>query len=158
MKRTQLRHALVAVAVGAVVLTGCSGGEEAAAGKGSAPSAADKPKPQDKPTKAEAPASKDVRIVKAGVEDHQTWGPKAYVVHYEAKNSSDTTAAYYAEIEFLDKDGDHLGQTGITVDKLGPGKTSEGNTAPLEAEIRNGKQSDIRSARVTKVDRTATDG
>ncbi|MFJ7489739.1 hypothetical protein ACIQZB_00510 [Streptomyces sp. NPDC097727] len=154
MKRTQLRHALVAVAVGAVVLTGCSGGEEAAAEKGSAPSAADKSEPQDKPTKAEAPASRDVQIVKAGVEDHQTWGPKAYVVHYEAKNNGTGAANYYAEIEFLDKDGDHLGQTGITVDKLGPGKTSTGDTAPLEAEIRNGKLTDIRSARVTKVDRT----
>ncbi|MGW1353024.1 hypothetical protein ACWCQE_27715 [Streptomyces sp. NPDC002409] len=154
MKSIKLRHVLVAVAVGAVGLTGCSGGEEAAAEKGSASQAANKPKPQDKPTKTEAPAAQDVRIVKAGVEDHQTWGPKAYVVHYEAKNSGASVTSLYAEIEFLDKDGDHLGQTGITVDKLGPGKTSTKDTAPLEAEITNGKISDIRSARVTTVERT----
>ncbi|MFF4179658.1 hypothetical protein [Streptomyces sp. NPDC001750] len=154
MKCAQLRHVLVAVAVGAVVLTGCSGGEEAAAEKGSASQAADKPKAQEQPTKAEESASQDVRLVKTGVEDHQTWGPKAYVVHYKVTNSGPAAANYFAEIEFLDKDGDHLGQTGITVDKLGPGKVSEGDTAPLEAEIRNGKLTDIRSARVTKVDRT----
>ncbi|MET8747244.1 hypothetical protein [Streptomyces sp. NPDC004728] len=158
MKRTQLRHALVAVAVGAVVLTGCSGGEEAAAGKGSASSAADKPKPQDKPTKAEVPASKDVRIVKAGVEDHQTWGPKAYVVHYTITNGGSGAANYFAGLEFLDRDGDVLGSTGVTADKLGAGKTHTGDTAPLESEIRNGKMSDIRSVRVSQVDRTAADG
>ncbi|WP_406501619.1 hypothetical protein OHA04_27795 [Streptomyces sp. NBC_01590] len=155
MKCAQFRHALAAVAVGAVVLTGCSGGEETGAGKGSASQAAEKP--ADKPTTAEAgKAAKDVRIVKAGVEDHQTWGPKAYVVHYSATNSGAEAADLYAELEFLDKDGDHLGQTGITVDKLGPGKTATGNTAPLDAEIRNGKIADIRSVRVSQVDRTAS--
>ncbi|MFJ2882417.1 hypothetical protein ACIQGT_14150 [Streptomyces sp. NPDC093108] len=157
MKRThrRLRHVLVAAAMGTLVLTGCSGGEEAAAGKGTASQAADKPGPQNEGAKTKRPAAAlDVRIVTAGVEDHKTWGPRAFVVHYKATNSGSQPASYYAEIEFLDQDGDHLGQTGITVDKLGPGKTSTGDTAPLESEIRNGQLTDIRSARVTKVDRT----
>ncbi|MFB6991404.1 hypothetical protein ACFC0C_24880 [Streptomyces sp. NPDC056178] len=42
----------------------------------------------------------------------------------------------------------------FTVDRLGRGKTSTGNTAPLDAEITNGKIRDIRSVRVSTVDRT----
>ncbi|MFG2404219.1 hypothetical protein ACGFR8_07745 [Streptomyces brevispora] len=103
---------------------------------------------------AEAAASKDVKVVRSGVEDHETWGKGAYVVRYEVTNHGSEAADYYAELEFLDKDGDHLGQTGVTVDKLGAGKTSKADTAPLKAEITNGKIADIASVRVSAVDRT----
>ncbi|MFJ5726333.1 hypothetical protein [Streptomyces sp. NPDC093149] len=96
----------------------------------------------------------DVKVTKSGFEDHEMWGPGAYVVHYEVTNQGRGAASYCAELEFLDKDGDHLGQTGITVDKLGRGKTSKGNTAPLDAEITNGKIRDIRSVRVSTADQT----
>ncbi|MCX4792421.1 MULTISPECIES: hypothetical protein [unclassified Streptomyces] len=43
----------------------------------------------------------------------------------------------------------------MTADKLGAGKTHKGDTAPLEAEIRNGKLSDIKGVRVLQVDRTS---
>lgn len=160
MKCLQLRHALAVVATSAIALTGCSGsGDAKSSGAGaSASQAAEKPAEKSAGGAAKAPApdaaKKDVKVTKSGFEDHETWGPGAYVVHYEVTNQGRGAASYYAELEFLDKDGDHLGQTGISADKLGQGKTSTGNTAPLDAEIRNGKIADIRSVRVTKVDRT----
>ncbi|MFI8008431.1 hypothetical protein [Streptomyces sp. NPDC086010] len=57
-------------------------------------------------------------------------------------------------LEFLDADGDVLGSTGVTADKLGPGKTNRGGTAPLESEIANGPMASIKSVRVSEVDRT----
>ncbi|MFJ8852328.1 hypothetical protein [Streptomyces sp. NPDC102437] len=160
MKCLQLRHVLAVVVTSAIALTGCSGGEDAKNSDTGASASRAAEKPAEKPADgaAEAPAAdaarKDVKVTKSGFEDHQTWGPGAYVVHYEVTNQGRGAASYYAELEFLDKDGDHLGQTGITADKLGQGKVSTGNTAPLDAEIRNGKIKDIRSVRVTKVDRT----
>lgn len=104
--------------------------------------------------KKEADTKVDVKITKSGVEDHEVWGPDAYVIHYTITNSGPAAADYYAELEVLDKDGDHLGQTGITADKLGPGKSKTGDTGVLDAEVQNGKLSDIASTRVSKVDRT----
>lgn len=53
----------------------------------------------------------------------------------------------------LDRDRDHLGQTGVTADKLGPGKSKVAGIGLLDAKVQNGKLSDITSARVSKVDR-----
>ncbi|MEH0402908.1 hypothetical protein ACFY7V_03715 [[Kitasatospora] papulosa] len=105
----------------------------------------------------DAPAAgslKDARIVGSGVEDHETWGAGAYVVRYEITNSGAAAADYFVGLEFLDADGDVLGSTGVTADKLGPGKTNRGDTAPLESEISNGPMSAIKSVRVSEVDRT----
>lgn len=41
----------------------------------------------------------------------------------------------------LDKDGDNLGETGLTANKLAVGKIHTGNTAPPEAEITTSKVS-----------------
>lgn len=101
----------------------------------------------------EASHKKDVTITKSGVEDHEGWGDGAYVVHYKITNGGDVQADYFAGLEFLDADGDVLGTTGITADKLGPGKSSTGDTAPVESEIENGKMTDIRDVRVSQVDR-----
>lgn len=103
--------------------------------------------------KKEADTVADVKITKAGVEDHEVWGPGAYVVHYTITNRGTEVADIYSEIEVLDKDGDHLGQTGVTADKLGPGKSKVGDIGLLDAEVENGKLGDIASARVSKVDR-----
>ncbi|MDX2922782.1 hypothetical protein [Streptomyces sp. NE06-03C] len=88
------------------------------------------------------------------MEDHETWGPKAYVVRYEVTNGGDGAADYFAQFEFLDGDGDVLGSTGVTADKLGAGKTHKGDTAPLPAEITNGDLADIKKVRVSLVERT----
>lgn len=141
----------VAAVLLAGLLTGCGGTEDAGGGdaKGGAAASA----PAAKKSEASA-ASKDVKILKAGVEDHEVWGDGAYVVHYKITNSGEDEANYFAEIRLVDKDGDHLGQTGVTADRLGPGKSSSGDIGVLEAEITNGKLSDIVGAKVGTVDRT----
>ncbi|MFD8592315.1 FxLYD domain-containing protein [Streptomyces sp. NPDC059637] len=101
-----------------------------------------------------AAAMRDVEITGSGVEDHDVWGPGAYVVRYKVTNGGNEAADYFVGLEFLDKDGDVLGSTGVTADKLGPGKTKEADAAPLEAEIENGEIADIRSVRVSEVQRT----
>lgn len=100
-------------------------------------------------------ARSHVRIVEAGtVADHPLWSGGSYVVDYAVTNGGDAAASYYAELKFLDRDGDTLGSTGVTVDELGPGKTAKGNTAPLAVEITNGKIGDIRSVEIGEVTRT----
>jgi hypothetical protein len=75
-------------------------------------------------------------------------------VKYEVTNGGKDAANYFVGLEFLDRDGDVLGSTGVTADKLGPGKTHKGDTAPVESEITNGSPKDIKSVRVSTVDRT----
>ncbi|MGW1840676.1 hypothetical protein [Streptomyces sp. NPDC002067] len=135
------------------LLTGCSGADEEGKGGAEKPSAPASAKVDGSGAEKSA-ASKDVTIVKSGVEDHKVWGPTAYVVHYEITNHGTGPANYFAQLEFLDKDGDVLGSTGITADKLGAGKTKAGDIAPVETEIENGKPKDIKSVRVSQVDRT----
>lgn len=150
---------VIAGVAAAGALTGCAGADgDGGAAKNPAASASSSAAPEkDADDAEEAPAagaSKDVKIVSSGVKDHETWGPKAFVVAYEITNHGDEAASYFAQLEFLDADGDVLGSTGVTADKLGPGKTHKGDIAPLEAEITNGKPGDIKSVRVSQVDRT----
>jgi hypothetical protein len=112
--------------------------------------------PAEEPATEEA--TEDVEIVRAGVMDHDVWGPGSYVVEYEITNNGQEAADYFVQLEFLDADGDLLGTTGVTADQLGPGKTNAGDTAPLDAEIDNGTLADIRDVRVSEVDRTPSEG
>ncbi|MEU0181471.1 hypothetical protein ABZ312_09805 [Streptomyces sp. NPDC006207] len=98
-----------------------------------------------------------VKIVKTGVEDHAR-GDNSYVVHYTITNRGAETADYFVSLDFLDKDGDTLGGTGVTANKLGVGKVHTGDTTPLEVEITNGKISDIKSVKVVSVERTPSAG
>ncbi|MGI5346650.1 FxLYD domain-containing protein [Streptomyces sp. CA-250714] len=95
-----------------------------------------------------------MKITKSGVENHDVWKPNAYVVRYMITNNGDGPADYFAQFEFLDKYGDVLGSTGVTADKLGPGKSRTADTAPVKEEIENGTMTDIKNVRVTEVDRT----
>ncbi|RDD85729.1 hypothetical protein DVZ84_28720 [Streptomyces parvulus] len=149
MRRLGLAAAAVLMA-GALV--SCGGTENTASEDGKSGSTSESASAAES-SKAPA-ASGDVKITKAGVEDHQVWGDGAYVVHYEITNTGADAANYFAEIRLVDKDGDHLGQTGVTADRLGPGKFSTGDIGVLEAEIQNGKLSDIVAAKVGTVDRT----
>lgn len=101
-----------------------------------------------------SPVSQDVTITQAGVEDHELWGAGTYVVHYEITNHGTADASYFAQLAFLDADGDQLGTTGITADNLGPGKTKAGETRPLEPEIENGPLGAVTSVQVTQVELT----
>lgn len=152
----------VAVVAAVSLLAGCGGGEDAGASeKGRASVTAVASGEGDAGGKAgaagEDAAKGDVKIVSSGFQDHDVWGPNAYVVKYEITNSGEDPASYFAQLEFLDADKDVLGSTGITVDKLGSGKTNRGDTAPLESEITNGKMSDIVSVRVSEVERASTE-
>ncbi|MET9657707.1 hypothetical protein [Streptomyces sp. NPDC006510] len=151
MRKFWLSVAAVAAASG--LLTACSGAEDSgdSAKRGGATAATGR----DWTEEASAmDPSRDVKIVKSGFEDHQDWGPHAYVVHYKIRNGGSGAASYFAQFEFLDEDGDVLGKTGVTADRLGPGKTTTGDSAPLDAEIENGTVKDIASVRVTEVERT----
>ena len=150
------RIGLVAgAAVAAVVLvTGCGDSGDDTAGSGSSSSApASDAKGEAKADEAPA-AAKDVKITRKGFEDHEVWGDGAYVTHYEITNHGKGAANYFVQFEYLDADGDVLGSTGVTADKLGEGKTNKGDAAPLDAEITNGKISQIKDVRVSTVDRT----
>ncbi|MFG2225361.1 hypothetical protein [Streptomyces sp. NPDC048644] len=153
-----MRRVALTLAAGVVVgglLTGCSGGDEAGKDGAAKPSASVSASAKsDGAGGKKSSAAGDVKIVKSGVEDHKVWGTGAYVVHYEITNHGSEVADYFAQLEFLDKDGDVLGSTGITADKLGAGKSKKGDIAPVEAEIENGKPADIKSVRVSQVDRT----
>ncbi|MFB7496042.1 hypothetical protein ACFC09_15345 [Streptomyces sp. NPDC056161] len=146
----------VATAVAAVGLVGgCSGAEDAdGAGAGKGSTAATARQGGAAGEGAEDAAKRDVKITDSGYQDHEVWGPHAYVVRYVITNGGKGAADYFAQFEFLDREGDVLGSTGVTADKLGAGKTHRGDAAPLEAEITNGSIKDIKSVRVSAVDRT----
>lgn len=149
-----MRRIAIAAAT-ALLLTatacGADSTDESTSSSSSSPTADGKPAAEDE---AKSEHADDVEITKQGVEDHDTWGPGAYVFHYKITNEGDETADYFAQIEFLDTDGDVLGTTGITADKLGPGKSKSDNSSPLPVEIENGEVADIDTARVTEVERT----
>jgi hypothetical protein len=106
-------------------LAGCSssdspGGKDAGPSPKASVAATSSARPSSAASHAAPRQEADVRITKAGVENHPVWGLNAYVVHY-VTNHGKQAADYFAPLEFLDKDDDHLGSTGITADKLGAG-------------------------------------
>lgn len=139
--------AAAAALTAALALTSCGGGDSDSGDSS-------KPAPSSSNTADAETHTSDAKLAKQGVEDHDTWGDGAYVVHYEITNSGSGPADYFAMIEFLDSDGDVLGTTGVTADKLGAGKTKRDSISPLAAEIDNGEMSDIETARVSDVART----
>ncbi|MFP3118111.1 hypothetical protein [Streptomyces sp. Iso 434] len=144
-----------AVVAAAALVSGCAGtSEDAADGQGAPSTPAGSSAPAEAKGGEEDVAARDVELGKAGFQDHDVWGPGAYVTPYSITNRGEEAASYFVGLEFLDADGDVLGSTGVTADKLGVGKTSKGDTAPLGAEIRNGELADIRSVRVSTVERT----
>ncbi|EMF31126.1 hypothetical protein H114_00817 [Streptomyces gancidicus BKS 13-15] len=149
MSRVRLAVGAAAVVLAAGVLAGCgdsdSGGETSS-----------KPAGGDKAAAAEASTSTapaEVKIVKAGYEDHETWGEHAYVVYWELTNTGSEQGNFYAGLDFLDADGDVVGSTGLTADKVGPGKTAKGNLAPLDVEIDKGDINAIKGVRVAEIER-----
>ncbi|MFJ9200956.1 hypothetical protein [Streptomyces flaveolus] len=139
---------LAAVALLVPLAVGCGDTEDTAGdGKAGGGAAASAPAPK----KSTSPA--DVKLVKKGWEDHDVWGPHSYVVHWELTNTGKEQGNFFAGLDFLDKDGDVLGSTGITADKVGPGKTARGDSASLDVEIDKGEISDIVDAKVSTVER-----
>ncbi|MEZ7005024.1 hypothetical protein [Streptomyces sp. AD55] len=140
------------LAVAAVVLlsplaVACGGSDGSSEGKGSAAATT------SAPAVKESAAPGEVKIVKAGYEDSETWGENAYVVHWELTNTGDEVGDFFAGLDFIGPDDDVVGSTGITADKLSPGKTARGETSPLPAEIDKGEISEITGVRVASVER-----
>lgn len=149
MSKVRLAVGAAAVVLAAGVLAGCGGSDSGAGETSSKPAGGDKTASAE--AKASAPA--EVRIVKSGYEDHDTWGENAYVVHWELTNTGGKEGNFFASLDFLDADGDVMGSTGISADKLGPGKTAKGNTAPLDVEIDKGDINAIKGVRVSDIER-----
>ncbi|MFF9573448.1 hypothetical protein [Streptomyces sp. NPDC014685] len=138
---------VAAVVAAAEALTACtetSGGE--GAGKSSTTTA--------EAEEGSASASKDVKILKSRMTDHQVWGPDVYLVHYKIVNHGVSSANYSVQLEFRDADGDILGTTGVIENEIGPGKTRLGETRPVDADIPNERTPDIRSVRISQVNKT----
>jgi hypothetical protein len=152
-RRGAMRRGVVAACVVLVAVVGLVAGcaaEEPAAGK----ARAEVDVPAEEGKAGQHAASKDAKILESGFADHEVWGPGAYVVKYEITNRGKGRANYFVGLEFLDKDGDVLGSTGVGADKLGPGKTKVDDTAPLPVEIENGPMKSIVDVRVSTVERT----
>lgn len=154
MSRVRLAVGAAAVVLAAGVLAGCGGSDSGAGETSSKPAGGDKSASAEAEPEAkasEAPA--EVKIVKSGYENHDTWGENAYVVYWELTNTGDEEGNFFAGLDFLDADGDVMGSTGITADKLGPGKTAKGNIAPLDVEIDKGDINAIKGVRVSEIER-----
>ncbi|MEV7797294.1 hypothetical protein AB0O68_35975 [Streptomyces sp. NPDC087512] len=145
MRRVGLVAAAAVLVVGAVA---CDSADTAADGQGAGASSSAPPK---SPSASAAPAV--VKIASARYEDHEVWGDNAYVVRWELTNTGDQAGNFYTGLDFLDADGDVLGSTGITADKVGPGKTAKGEASPLDAEIDKGPMDAIKDVKVSEVQR-----
>lgn len=153
MRKIRLSVSVGAVVLAAGLLAGCGGTDDDSSAASSASPAASGGAAVEGDAKSKPSAPADVKIVKSGYENHEVWGDNAYVVYWELTNTGDKQGHFYAGLDFLDADGDVLGSTGITADKVGPGKTAKGNTAPIDAEIDKGDMSAIKDVRVTDIER-----
>lgn len=154
-RRNRIVLAAAGLATAALALTACGSSSDGAKDAPSqAAKAGAKAEAAADETKATS-AKSDVKITKSGFEDDEMYGANAYMVHFKITNSTDAPKDYFAQLRFLDKDGDLLGSTGVTADELGSGKTHADKTAPLDVEIDNGKMSDIASVEIGDVTRTA---
>uniref|UniRef100_A0AAU2JVG9 Lipoprotein n=1 Tax=Streptomyces sp. NBC_00049 TaxID=2903617 RepID=A0AAU2JVG9_9ACTN len=96
---------------------------------------------------------KDVALTRQGFQKNEFSGDQEYGVHWKITNSGAEAADYMAAIEFYDKDGDFLGSTAAFAERLGPGKSTDGDAAAYPEAIRNGSVADIVTAKVGEVDR-----
>lgn len=93
---------------------------------------------------------KDVKVTQQGSKTE--YGTKTYDIAFTVTNSGDEAANYWIEFEAYDKDGDFLGSTGSSVERLGPGKTKTDETSFYDETVENGKLADIDTVKVKKVE------
>ncbi|MCF6521937.1 hypothetical protein HOY81_02300 [Streptomyces sp. JJ36] len=147
---------MTVVVVTASALVACAGAGDGggAVQGGSAATAAPPAGGAGEGGEAVADATADVLVLRAGVEDHPVWGADAYVVHYLITNRGDEPADYVVRFAFLDAGGRVLGSTAVTVDRLGPGRTRAGSTAPRERDLAGGRAAAIRDVRVAHAEKS----
>ncbi|MHC0433954.1 hypothetical protein ACX6XY_27880 [Streptomyces sp. O3] len=129
----------------------CTGDEDSSA---DSPGGQDSPDGSDDPEESKSPVSsahdKDVKITSQGVKTE--YGVTTYRVAFTVANSGSEAANYWIEFEAYDKDGDFLGSTGSSAERLGPGKTKNDEVDFYDTEIENGEMSDIDTVKIKKVD------
>jgi len=113
----------------------------------------------DKTAEDDAKASKapeksvhdrDVKVTQQGSKTE--YGTTTYDIAFTVTNSGDEAANYWIEFEAYDKDGDYLGSTGSSVERLGPGKTKTDETSFYDETVENGTLADIDTVKVKKVE------
>ncbi|GAB3969093.1 FxLYD domain-containing protein [Streptomyces sparsus] len=102
---------------------------------------------------SEAPGTvhdKDVKITEQGAESE--YDINTYRVTFTVTNSGKEAANYWIEFEAYDQDGDFLGGTGSSVERLGPGKTKNAEIDFYDETVENGELADIDTVKVKKVE------
>ncbi|MDX2759116.1 FxLYD domain-containing protein [Streptomyces europaeiscabiei] len=92
----------------------------------------------------------DVKVTQQGSKTE--YGTTTYDIAFTVTNSGDEAANYWIEFEAYDKDGDFLGSTGSSVERLGPGKTKTDETSFYDETVENGKLADIDTVKIKKVE------
>lgn len=118
----------------------CTGAETSSAGE-------DDAKESNAPEKSTH--DKDVKVTGQGAKTE--YGTTTYDIEFTVTNSGGEAANYWIEFEAYDKDGDFLGSTGSSVERLGPGKTKTDETSFYDETIENGKLADIDTVKVKEV-------
>lgn len=119
----------------------CTGDEAAKTGKDDA---------KESKAPEDSVHDKDVKVTQQGSKTE--YGTTTYDVAFTVTNSGDEAANYWIEFEAYDKDGDFLGSTGSSVERLGPGKTKTDETSFYDETVENGKLADIETVKVKKVE------
>lgn len=92
----------------------------------------------------------DVKVTEQGSKTE--YGTTTYDIAFTVTNSGDEAANYWIEFEAYDKDGDFLGSTGSSVERLGPGKSKTDETSFYDETVENGKLTDIDTVKVKEVE------
>lgn len=112
------------------------------------------PTGEDDAKESDAPEAnargKDVKVTRQGPKTE--YDVTTYNIAFTVTNSGDEAANYWIEFEAYDKDGDFLGSTGSSVERLGPGKTKTDETSFYDETVENGKLADIDTVKVKKVE------
>lgn len=112
------------------------------------------PTEEDDAKESDAPEAnahgKDVKVTRQGPKTE--YDVTTYNIAFTVTNSGDEAANYWIEFEAYDKDGDFLGSTGSSVERLGPGKTKTDETSFYDETVENGKLADIDTVKVKEVE------
>jgi hypothetical protein len=106
--------------------------------------------PEESKEPAKSAHDKDVKVTSQGPKTEYDF--TTYRIAFTVTNSGSEAANYWITLEAYDKDGDFLGSTGSSVERLGPGKTKTDEVDLYDEMIENGKLSDVDTVKVKKVE------
>ena len=118
-----MRKSVIAVtAVALAVLTACSGGSDSSDSKPAISQAGTAEAAESPPA---AKQSTDVKITSSKFEDHDVWGPNAYVVRYTVTNRARMRPTTSRSSSSSTRTATDLGSTGVTAETAGSGEVQE---------------------------------